>query len=131
MNRAVRANSPVPIQPSSDKSVVLDLQRLIRHAIEDSGLAHKVVAIALNVAPEYLSKMLSGEKPFSLDRVEQLPSDVQHAFARRYAEAIGWHVQASDPRVEAMADLVHAATRALALMTTQRPTMAKATHGEG
>lgn len=57
----------------------LDLA-LVRQAISDCDVQLKEVAGALGVDQGYLTRMLSGEKPFSLTKLALLPPNVRRRF---------------------------------------------------
>lgn len=82
----------VPCQANLDSHVddqQGNLLSLMRESIEESGWKHAAVAAVLGVEPPYLSRMLAGEKPWSLRAFAQLPDDIEAIFARKYAEAFG------------------------------------------
>ena len=49
----------------------------LRAAIDESTWKHAAIAAALEVEPKYFSRMLSGEKPWSLRHLSALPDDVE------------------------------------------------------
>lgn len=57
----------------------LDLA-LVRQAINDCDVQLKEIAHALSVDQGYLTRMLSGEKPFPLARMALLPPQVRRRF---------------------------------------------------
>jgi len=98
-------NSVVPKAASSadqDNSVVLTsgegksvspTSRLrLREAIKTCGCKQEAVAAALGVKAAYLSRMLAGEKPITLEHIDALPEDVGAAYARLSAEHNGLFV---------------------------------------
>jgi hypothetical protein len=98
---------------------------MLRRAIQDSGIQFKAIACALRVPDAYLSRMLSGEKPCSLDHLAQLPPRTFFLFFKYGLESVGGTVNEIDPLAVAIADLHQAITKVLLFST--RPQMAKVT----
>lgn len=71
---------------------------LVRQAIEITRTPMKVVSISLRVDPAYLSRMFSGEKPFPIEKLSDLPDDVRRQHARLMAEREGWEVRPENRR---------------------------------
>lgn len=71
---------------TSAEGISVSLRGLFRQAIEESGLKHMAVAAAIGVEPQYLSRILSGEKPLSEKHVSLLPKEVGKAFAKLHAQ---------------------------------------------
>lgn len=65
------------------------LLALLNLAIEDSGLTLKVVAADLGVPPPKLTALRSGERPWTLERIAQLPDQIRVDFLRHWTEAEG------------------------------------------
>jgi hypothetical protein len=98
---------------------------VLRRAVAESGMAQKVVAIEMGVDPAYLSRMLSGEKPCSLDHLSHLPPRPFFLFLKYGLESVGGTVNEIDPLALALTDLHQAITKVLLFST--RPQMAKVT----
>jgi ParB-like chromosome segregation protein Spo0J len=62
---------------------------MLRQAIEDAGWKHDALAAALGVDKAYLSRMLTGEKPWRIEHLVGLPDDIERLFERRRAEQFG------------------------------------------
>lgn len=88
MHAPLKDHLAVPMPTRQDMSLALRL-RLIRQAIDDLSWKHDAIARALDVEPDYLSKMLAGTKPFTMRHVDLLPDDVEKRFSRLYAESFG------------------------------------------
>lgn len=58
----------------------VDLLAIVRLAITSSGVPFKVIAADLDVDGPYLTRMLTGEKPFPLSKLSQLPTPVFETF---------------------------------------------------
>lgn len=118
--------------PRPDNDVYLaGIGLLMRRAIEASGRSYKEIAIAVNVPPSYLTRMLDDEKPWRLAQLESIPDDVKKAFARLHAESLGLTVQEPDEEAKAIAQLIVACGQVVA--TFQRrmlPEKAKALKAE-
>src|SRR5260221_10712757 len=67
---------------------------LLRHAIDECGWKHEAIAASIGVGGRYLSRMLDGEKPWTVRHLLQLPRDVEARFVQLYAERLGWIVVA-------------------------------------
>lgn len=66
-----------------DLSLVL---ALLRDAIDECGWKHEALAAAMQLPnPAYLSRMLSGEKPWTLRHLLALPDDIEGRFAQKWA----------------------------------------------
>lgn len=70
----LRGSNAGPLEVNS-----LDLA-LLRQAISDCRVQLKEIAHALTVDQGYLTRMLSGEKPFPLGKIAQLPPQVRRRF---------------------------------------------------
>jgi len=81
-------SSPVLSVGTEDKDLVLERQ-VFKAAIEASGWKKEAVAADLEINPEYLSKLFSGEKPLMPRHVRALPGPIKKIHARLYAEAFG------------------------------------------
>lgn len=81
---------PCEVQPPSalaDRSAAP--LSLLRRAIDETGWKHAAIAAALGVEPQYLSRMLSGEKVWTVRHLQLLPDDVERRFIELYAESFG------------------------------------------
>lgn len=58
-------------------------------AVEQSPKSKGVIAVEMGVKPPRLTGLLTGERPWTLDRVATLPDDVRCAFLQRWIEAEG------------------------------------------
>ena len=64
--------------------------RLLRESIDDCGWKHDALAVQLQLPnAAYLSRMLSGEKPWTLRHLVALPDDIEKCFAEKWAKARG------------------------------------------
>jgi hypothetical protein len=106
------------------RSTPIDLVMLLKRAVAESGRAQKVIAIEMGLDPAYLSRMLSGEKPCSLDHLAQLPPRTFFLFFKYGVEAVGGTVNEIDPLAVALSDLHQAILRVL--LFSARPQMKKA-----
>jgi hypothetical protein len=82
-----------------DKSLVLGDRdrRWFREAIEESGVKKDAIAQCMTEAgcrmdPQYLSKLLSGEKTLTTKHLDALPDDVAAIYRRKGAESYGFIV---------------------------------------
>lgn len=88
---ACQANLDGQCQRDRDKSLVL---RLLREAIDESKWKHEALAahlsaaLGLRIDGPYLSKMLAGEKPVSLDHINALPDDIERIYYRLRGESL-------------------------------------------
>jgi hypothetical protein len=80
------------VGPDEVTAVDLTQLALIRAAIDALRLPLKVVALSLGVDQASLTRMLQGEKPFPLQKVDRLPDEVRRLYARLQAEREGWRV---------------------------------------
>lgn len=63
---------------------------LMREAITESRWKHGALAAAMKLPNEaYLSRMLSGEKPWTLRHIEALPDDIETIYYRLRSESLG------------------------------------------
>ncbi len=92
MGAAARVQVVDPAVCPEVKAIDPDALALVAAAIEESGLQRKVIALALGVDPAYLSRMLTGEKPWPIQKLDMLPAEVRRAYARMQAEREGWQV---------------------------------------
>lgn len=122
MNPATPGNSVGRDQVAQDNGV--HLGQLLREAIEETATPYKVVAIALDVKPAYLTRMLDGEKPWPLHRMRALPDQVEAAFVRRYATALGLEIVTRDERAQVLGELLEALGRTIAAFHPELPTRA-------
>lgn len=67
-------------RPARGEVQRVDLLAIVRIAITASRVPMKDIAIDLKVDAAYLTKMLSGEKPFPLSKLAQLPTPVFETF---------------------------------------------------
>ena len=81
---------------------------LIRAGIEEARVSYKEVAIALGVAPSYLTAMLDGEKPWRLSQLRALPDAIERALVTRYAAVLGLQVIEPSTEARVMGDLLGA-----------------------
>lgn len=114
-------------RPVGNSVPTIDLQPLFRQALEDTGAKHEHVAACMGLRKSHFSEMVSGERPFTLERLEAAPIEVQQAFARRYCEAMGLRVNTPDEQTDAIADALTALGRLTrVLAATVHPRMVKA-----
>ena len=78
-------------QPDAGASSVLtvDPGALLRERIDRSAHEHKAIAVDIGYQPDYWCKVLSSERGITLDRLGQLPIDVQRAWIAAWGESIG------------------------------------------
>jgi hypothetical protein len=107
----------------------LDTLALLRAAIEESRVQQKVVAATLGVDHAYLSRMLTGEKPFPVRSVDRLPVDVRRIYARLLAEHEGWRVVGETARHTAIRRVIDALLVELSLDTDQAGLPARVGYG--
>lgn len=62
---------------------------MLRTAISECGWKHEALAAAMAIDPAYLSRMLSGEKPWTVRHIVALPDDVEARFEAKRAESLG------------------------------------------
>lgn len=63
---------------------------LLREAIGQSGWKHDALAVQMKLPnAAYLSRMLSGEKPWTLRHIESLPDDIEAIYYRLRGESLG------------------------------------------
>ena len=63
---------------------------LIRAAIDASGWKHEALAAEMRLPnAAYLSRMLSGEKPWTLRHIESLPDGIEAIYYRLRSESLG------------------------------------------
>lgn len=62
---------------------------LLRRCIADTGWTLESLAVEMQVDKAYLSRMLSGEKPWTVKHLCNLPDDVEALFEQRRAESFG------------------------------------------
>lgn len=63
---------------------------LLREAIDESGWKHEALAVEMRLPnAAYLSRMLSGEKPWTLRHLLALPNDIEKRFAEKWARHRG------------------------------------------
>ncbi len=107
-------------QPASPTDLVQgrDLS-LLRNIIDASAWTHEALATVLPVPnAAYISRMLSGEKPWTLRHLAALPDDIASAFHARKAEAHGFIVVRPMQPADAVEHLVGAL---VALLTDRLP----------
>lgn len=76
-------------QPSGDEGKSVSL-RLMRAAIDESGVKHEAIAAEMGLPnAAYLSRMLSGEKPWTLRHIEALPDGIEAIYYRMRSESLG------------------------------------------
>lgn len=64
--------------------------QMLRQAIDESGWKHEALAVELGLTnAAYLSRMLAGEKPWTLRHLAALPDDVEAIFFRLRSESLG------------------------------------------
>jgi hypothetical protein len=96
MRDTMRSNA-VACQGSSDShdadaqgnelSLVL---QMLREAIDESDWKHEALAVQLQLPnAAYLSRMLSGEKAWTLPRLVALPNEINKRFAEKWARSQG------------------------------------------
>jgi hypothetical protein len=82
-------STPAPrdiVAQSTDVDRWLDM---LRRAIYDTGWTHDALAVEMQVDKAYLSRMLSGEKPWTVKHLCNLPDDIEALFEQRRAESFG------------------------------------------
>jgi hypothetical protein len=79
---------------------------MLRQAIADTGWKHEALAEALAIDKAYLSRLLSGEKPFRVEHLVSLPDDLEARFATLRAESCGLIVVAPVDEATACRHLV-------------------------
>lgn len=88
-----RAAAPCQVNPCSrddDAQGKLVSLTLIRAAIDASGWKHEAIAAEMRLPnAAYLSRMLSGEKPWTLRHIEALPDGIEAIYYRLRAESLG------------------------------------------
>lgn len=92
-----------------------DVPAIVRNAIDVLGLKHEGVAANVTYQPDYWSRVLKCERGITLDRLGQLPIDVQRGIVVGWAHALGLRIERKDQAAQqrALLALVEAA-RALA-----------------
>jgi len=76
--------------------------------------SEKAAALSMGLAPDYWSKVKSGEKPEPrIKRLTDLPELTQRAMCRRWARQLKMRVSDEDAQRQAVTDLAAAAVRAL------------------
>lgn len=81
-------------QDHIERSTAVDLEKerwlgMLRQAIEDAGWKHEALTTYLQIDKAYLSRLLTGEKPFRPEHLVSLPPDVKARFAHLQAESFG------------------------------------------
>ena len=94
MDETNRGNSfALTVAPSRDgggKSVAPhELLAWVNTAIEESGLSLKAIGYALTLSPSQVSRLRSGEKPWTATKLARLPEVVQRRFLQLWSEALG------------------------------------------
>lgn len=78
-------------QPENAEGNELSLMlQFLREAIDESGWKHAALAVQMNLPnAAYLSRMLSGEKPWTLVHLLALPDKIEKRFAKKWYEHRG------------------------------------------
>lgn len=119
---ACQVNPDSHADDARGKSVSLDL---LREAITESRWKHEALAVEMRLPnAAYLSRMLSGEKPWTLRHIESLPDDVEAIYYRLRAESLGLLVAAP---VDAETARRHLVSGLLGVLAPQLP--ARIGHG--
>lgn len=90
-NSPRRQAEPIDLGGQS-RSTGVDLERwltLLRAAIAESGWNQEALATAMDIDAAYLSRLLNGEKPWSVKQLLLLPDDVEALFEKKRAESFG------------------------------------------
>lgn len=126
---ALRQDEPCALADAAEGKTVSLIEKLhlIRRAIDDSGWKHTAIAAVLGVTPQYLSRQLDGEKPWTLRHQDALPDEVEAIYARLYAEHLGLIAVAVPTSAEqARRDLVSGLFGLLHRLPEKAATFAKA-----
>lgn len=108
-----------------DEDKELDLvRRLLNDAMDESDWKDELIAAAIGVHPTYLSKLRSGEKPWSLRQITKLPNDIEDRFKKKYAETCPGSIVVQQVSFEEARRQL--ATGLLSLLTPARAQQAKA-----
>lgn len=83
------AVEPVDRGPVARTTAVDRWLSLMRQAIEDCKWKHEALAESMGIDKAYLSRLLSGEKPWRVEHVVSLPDDVEAKFEALRAESFG------------------------------------------
>jgi hypothetical protein len=76
------------IAPSQDNPLAL-LAQWRKEAVDECGWKQSALAAHLGVSEHYLSRMLSGAKPFPDRHVVRLPREIQIRIATKFLEHVG------------------------------------------
>lgn len=120
------ATRKVDLVNRSGAARLIDLTRILRAAWDEAGEKADAFAHELGVSPQFLSMLLNGEKPCSLQRLAQFDPAVQRAFVKAWALALGLDVREGNAAAEAVADLIASAARAIAMIGDVKPRMLRA-----
>lgn len=92
-----------------------DLGAMLKDAVDQTRHGHKTVAAEVGYQPDYWSRVLTGERGVTLDKLAKMPVDVQLGFVASWASRLGVRVERrAQPRE------MDATTQALVEMIQQR-----------
>jgi hypothetical protein len=75
--------------PAGKRITAAALLAMLNHAVDRSGKPKGVIAAEMSIKAPRLTALLTGERPWTLERVVQLPDDVRLIFLRSWVEAEG------------------------------------------
>lgn len=84
----------------------IDVCLALRTGIESVGCPHQVAAAEADYTPDYWSRVLSNTRGVLLNRLGQLPRDVQLEFLQRWAQQLGARIERRAARVPDLAGLL-------------------------
>jgi hypothetical protein len=71
----------------------IDVLSMVREAVDRSGLKQEGIADDVGYKPDYWSRVLSGERGVTLERLGRLPLEVQRELVTAWAWALGLRVE--------------------------------------
>lgn len=83
----------------------IDTLAVFRGGIAESGCPHKVIAADAGYQPDYWSRVLTGERGLTIDRLGRLPLEVQRRVVAGWGRALGLRLERRGGREQARAAL--------------------------
>lgn len=74
----------------------IDVIGIVRDAVAAGASAHKSIAADVQYQPDYWSRVLTGERGITLDRLGRLPLDVQAGIVIGWSNALGLKIERRD-----------------------------------
>lgn len=97
--------NPVDLSVSDLEQGMVDTLALFRGAVAESGCPHKVIAADAGYQPDYWSRVLTGERGLTIDRLGRLPIEVQRRVVALWGRALGLRLERRSNREQARAAL--------------------------